>query len=147
MARIKRKKLNKYERSAEYTKKLENALKGEGLYVFRNNTGGSLILPKPSKEGLKLIQAGQTFRGDSYFMHLLKTNEIRLVETIESPERKETMEKLIVDQPDRVTNEGTVEDIVDPKVTQLNEGEPQEDLDKDILLVEDPMDGIEIITD
>ncbi len=57
------------------------------------------------------------------------------------------MEKLIVDQPDRVTNEGTVEDIVDPKVTQLNEGEPQEDLDKDILLVEDPMDGIEIITD
>lgn len=144
--------LTKQEKREMYKTKLEIALKGEGLYVFRNNSGGDLRLPKPSHEGWRSIRPGAEFQGDSYFMSLVKTNEARLVRTIEAPGKKETEtmeDKLIVDQPDRVTNEGTVENVVTPKKknTQLNEdGTPQEDQD-DILLIEDPMDGVEIITD
>ncbi len=57
-------------------------------------------------------------------------------------------DKLIMDQPDVVTTEGTVEQVVvDEAEKKLNEGQPVQDSQEDVLLTEDPMDGVEIIID
>ena len=57
--------------------------------------------------------------------------------------KEETMQKLILDQPDRVTNEGTVETIIATDIT-LNEIDDNKK-NKEVLITEDPMDGIQVI--
>jgi hypothetical protein len=153
------KKVSKIERLAERKKIIEYRQKGEGLYVFRNRSReATLDLPKPSSDGKTAVGpanpqipgAGE-WEGDSYFMDMVRRNEAVLVRIIRSPEEERMMnsqEKLILDQPDQITSEGTVEHIVfDPKKS-LNE--TPEDLSKpkpDVLLTEDPMEGIQIIRD
>ena len=80
-------------------------------------------------------------------MYMVKNNEASLVENlVVNPEivKEEVMDKLILDQPDRITTEGRVERVVVSQTLPLNET-PLESTDKDVLLTEDPMDGIQII--
>lgn len=62
-----------------------------------------------------------------------------------------TEEKLILDQPDQVTEQGTVEHVspTTPGVQPLNEqpGADPATKPQDTLLNEDPMDGVTIIRD
>ena len=125
-----------------------NLQKGTGRCVYRNNTKGDLTLPKPSENGTTgPIPPGGTWIGDDYFMYMVKNNEASLVENlVVNPEivKEEVMDKLILDQPDRITTEGRVERVVVSQTLPLNET-PLESTDKDVLLTEDPMDGIQII--
>ena len=149
--RTKSKRLTRYEAIAANRVKTEMAQRGEGIFLYRNNTKGDLTLPKPSLDGKKTIPPKETWTGDDYFMQLVRSNEARLVETIKSPEdeRKAIMEqKLLVDQPDRVTVKGKVEHVVVQPQKKLNENTPaaQEPV-QDVLITEDPLAGVEIITD
>jgi hypothetical protein len=57
-------------------------------------------------------------------------------------------EKLICDQPDRVTSAGTVEHVVVKKNKKLNEQERETEGGKpqpDVLIVENPLSGVEIL--
>jgi len=147
-------KLSKYEAKEYRKKKLEHALHGEGLYVYRNASKADLLLPKPAKNGVKLVGPGKEFQGDSYFMEMVKTNAIRLVKTLITPEQERGLmaeEKLILDQPDTVTTQGKVEHVVtqtNPQVKPLTEekgccGNCKEN--KEVLINEDPMDGVDIL--
>ena len=147
-------KLSKYEAREYRKKKLERQLKGEGLYVFRNASKADLYLPKPAQNNVKVVPPGAEFQGDSYFLEtLVKTNQARLVRTLITPEqeRKSKMEeKLIVDQPDTVTQEGKVEHVVVGTAKPLNEvggacKKTESVKPADVLLNEDPMDGVDIL--
>ena len=141
-------KISKYEARAFRKKKLEYDLRGKGLYVFRNAQDSDLMLPKPDANGSRVVGPGQEFQGDDYFMDLVKTNEARLVRTLIPPEQMEntmTEEKLILDQPETVTTEGTVEQIVEePPIKKLNEAPVDDQVDPEVLINEDPMDGVVI---
>jgi hypothetical protein len=157
-----RKRLTKQEKVAENKLKLEQHLKGSGIYEFRNNTKGDLTLPKlPLNGSHKSIPPGGTWQGDSYFLKMVP-KEARLVRTIEQPqtekietpsqeiqkEEGEKMEqKLILDQPEKVTTEGKVESVQtsDELLTEVPKEEELEGKEK--LLNEDPMEGVEIILD
>lgn len=143
-----KKKLNKYESKIEHDKQMEKIFHGEGLFVFRNRTNGDLTLPKPTTSGRKVIGPGQEWQGDNYYMTLVPQEAV-LVRTILSPQqerenKKMKEEKLILDQPEKVTIEGTVEQVVKNPVQKLNET-PDVDPARDVLLTEDPMDGVQII--
>lgn len=154
--RIKReRKKTKRERMMERRRSIETFQHGEGLYLYRNRSkAATLILPKKSTDGRKTIGPDECFEGDSYFMKMVP-KEIKLVKVITSPNEetrsKMTEEKLILDQPDQVTQEGTVEHVVEtPVVIPLNEEAPVDEKKKknaEVLLTEDPMDGIEILSD
>lgn len=60
-----------------------------------------------------------------------------------------TEEKLILDQPDQITEAGKVEHVVQPKEQQLHEGKPSDDqmAGHDTLITEDPLDGVQVIKD
>jgi len=141
-------------------KKAADAVKGDGVYLFVNNTRGDLSLPKAPLKGPNPVPPGRTFEGDSYFMCLLKTNDVRLIEVIRPAaatlpaapamtlitERKENMpQKLILDQPETFTNQGKIEHTVpDGPNVKLNENQPAQK-PADRLLTEDPLAGVEII--
>lgn len=151
-------KMNKWDLRELKRKKLEDSLKGEGRYLFVNNTRGDLTLNKTPLKGITIngevsrtIPPNKTFEGDSYFFCLLKTGDLRLVEVIQTPPItqeliKENMEKkLILDQPERFTNQGQTEHVL-PKIENkpLNESQPApKPVNK--LLTEDPLAGVEII--
>jgi len=152
-----------YERREMRAAKLEKALHGQGLYVYENNSGGDLILPKATASGLKKVGMGQQFQGDSYFMGMLKTNELKLIKTLVTPEQENKMkmeqlerekeQKLLLDQPDTIKGVGKVEYVV-PTDTPMNEAptpaqpiatpEPESE---EKLINEDPVDGVDIIFD
>lgn len=153
-----RKKLNRLERRAEHKVKVANSLAGAGLFIYENNTNGHLTLPKPTASGQRVVGPKEQFQGDSYFMSLVKppnnllkfiktlANEDHLPQTTSLVETNMNQEKLILDQPDRVTSEGTVEQIVTKqKPVQLNDGVAERKEKQDVLLTEEPMDGVEII--
>lgn len=141
-------KLNKYE-SREYRhKKMERATKGSGLYVYRNHNNATLMLPKPLADGTKTISPGAEFQGDSYFMEMVRTNQIRLVRTLIQEQQTVQEEKLILDQPDTVTTEGKVEHVaVRPEVKPLNETPCEQKCNEsqEVLLNEDPVDGVDFL--
>lgn len=148
-------KMNRLEKKTNEKLKREDALHGDGLFVFQNNTKGTLDLPKATASGKKRLEEGEQFQGDSYFMRLVPTmlRYIREIVPAGGPKnnalvelKENTMpEKLILDQPDRVTNQGTVENVLaEPKKQPLNESQPKQP-QPDVLLTEDPMDGVEII--
>ena len=152
-----RRKLNRLERRVEQKERLARNLAGTGLFVYENNTSGTLTLPKPTTSGKRTIAPKEQFQGDSYFMSLVKppNNLLKFVReiTVNLPETQALVEsnmneeKLILDQPDRVTSEGTVEQVVKkPEQQKLNDSvQKQPAPPKEMLLTEDPMDGIEII--
>jgi len=141
-----RKRLSKYERREEQKKIKQYHQKGEGLYVFRNRSNeATLSLLKPSADGKKMVGPNEEFEGDSYFFQMVPQEAI-LVKTIRGKGEKMD-EQLILDQPDQVTSEGKVEHVVSDE--RLNEM-PEEGMEKsksEVLLTEDPLDGVTIITD
>ena len=146
------KKVSRFEALNQRQEKLERALKGEGLYVYRNRSKeADLDLPKPTKSGQVRVGPGEEWQGDNYYMHLVRSNMATLVREIYSPDQEKVMneQKLLVDQPETVTAEGTVEHVVaQPGQVPLNEGQPTEGQEEtDVLLNEDPLGGVDIILD
>jgi hypothetical protein len=132
-------------------------------------TGESVTVVGPADPN---VPGSGEWDGDDYFLQTVRSREAILVKTIRGPEedepetKEEVVEevveesvkeeatemtdekKLILDQPDQVTAEGTVEQVV-PKTDDepLNEKKlsPREQVET--LLTEDPMDGLEILND
>jgi hypothetical protein len=149
-----RPRLNKYERRVVQKQKLEQDLSGAGRYIYQNNTDGDLRLPKPTNEGITTVGPRNRFEGDSYYMKWVGSpmNMLKLVQVIEDANEKKNKEKqmneqkLILDQPDTVTTKGTVERVVvKSEQSPINDSVKTQDVPKDILLNEDPLDGVEII--
>jgi len=136
-------------------------MNGDTLYIFENHKRHDLVLPQKSNCGKKIIPPGHKFEGDAYFLNLMKAGEVRLVSSrkIESPqetppetqinEGTSNMEKLILDQPDKVTQHGKTEHVVVDNTkahqTQNNVKKESNVFENDILLNENPMSGIDII--
>lgn len=145
----KQKKLNKYERKIERAEKLKKIFEGSGIYIFRNRTSGDYSLPKPALDGRKTIPKGETFKGDSFFLKMVP-RELILVEIVE--EQKQ-MEKLILDQPETVTTDGQIEHVKQDDEQKICESpneeieNEEEEKEKDVLINEDPIDGVEILLD
>lgn len=154
-----KKKLNQIESKAAREAHLDHIFHGEGVYVYRNKSNGDLTLPKAANvvrlqgralNNKKVVPAGGEWEGDNYFMHLVP-REASVVRVITSPqEEREKMlqeQKLILDQPDKVTREGTVEHVVtdlEEKKKPLHETDATQSK-QDVLLTEDPMDGVQIL--
>ncbi len=144
---MKYRKFNRIEKKLDRRQKLQDAMKGEGLYVFENTTKSDLLLPKPLISGKRTVVAGEQFQGDSYYKSLLGSG-LRLIRTITDAKMESAAveQKLILDQPDRITHKGQVEHVVEqPTVKPLHEGQPHKEKQQDVLINEDPMSGIEII--
>ncbi len=152
-------KIDKYTLREMKRKKREEALKGDGEYLFVNNTRGDLTLLKnpiksPNPANPCVVPPGQTFVGDSYFLNLQRSGEVRLIEVLkpEVSERTDIMEekKLILDQPNRFTNDGQTEHVAPQDNPEpLTENQPQQQKPptppKDTLITEDPLEGVEIL--
>jgi hypothetical protein len=156
MGRINRtsKRVTKYEALAQQRERLEYKTKGEGLYLYRNRSkDATLELPKPLPNGQKTVGPLGEFQGDSYYMQLVRTNLATLVREIISPAEEKAMneQKLILDQPERVTARGTVEHVlVEPNndgtpVTPKTKTKKEHSKKKETLLNEAPVDGVEIL--
>lgn len=162
--------LNRFERREMHAEKLKNDMSGTGVYIYENNTDGDLKLPKPTDSGVRQIsprkQPGCRFQGDSYYLKWVGSpmNLLRLVEevvpkmTFEEEQRHKAQQELLLeeenmsnekqlmlDQPDCITKDGKIERVVvEPTQVQINDNteipKPVE-----VLLNEDPLDGVEII--
>jgi hypothetical protein len=147
---MKYRKLNKIEEKQDRDRRIREAFHGEGLYVFENNTKADLFLPKPLASGKKVVAPGEQFQGDSYYNSLIGRG-LRLIRAVVEPVKEESTmseeQKLILNQPDRITHQGQVEQVVKkPKKSKpLNEGNPHKEKPKDVLINEDPLSGVEII--
>lgn len=143
------KKLTKIERNQVKKEYIEYHQKGEGLYLFKNRSNiASLDLPKVSADGKKWVGPNETWKGDSYFFKLMPKEAI-LVETISEPKKENVMEnKLLLDQPDQVTQKGKIEHVISEPAIALNENpETKQEEIKDTLLTEDPLAGVTILRD
>ncbi len=151
----KKNRMTRYESDAKKKAAKAYYLHGEGLYVYRNNTGATLVLPKPTPNGQTRVEANCEFEGDNYYMSLVKTNMLKFIRELISPdeERKQKMlneEKLILDQPPTVTTKGVVEQVVtkttpaDKKKLKLQEQKPNSETGE-VLLTEDPLAGVTIL--
>lgn len=69
-------------RKEQQQAKMKDDMAGTGKFLFLNNTKGDFHLPRLTKEGKKIVRAGEQFIGDSYYFGLLKTGELRLVKEI-----------------------------------------------------------------
>ena len=154
--RKKQNKIDKFTLREMKRQKREDALKGDGEYLFVNNTRGDLtLLKKPIKSPIPMnpciIPIGQTFVGDSYFLNMMRSGEVRLIEVLKPAESERTSimeeKKLILDQPNRFTNQGQTEHVVpDDKVLKpLIENQPHKQPAVDKLITEDPLEGVEIL--
>lgn len=128
---------------------IEQIQKGTGLFLFKNKSNfATLELPKKSKDGKKWVQPNETWQGDSYFLKMIPKEAI-LLKTIESPMKEEKMseEKLILDQPETITTDGTVEHVVEEKDVKINEQtkKTRTKKSKNKLLTEDPTGSVVII--
>lgn len=158
MAKFKRpsRKMNKYESMALQKERKEYFLKGRGKFVYRNNVNGELMLPKPTESGQIKVGKNEEWEGDDYYMMLVNAGmaiNVRTIVSVEDHERNQKMlneQILIVDQPERVTAQGVVEQVIvlpenkKKKVveqTKIQEQKPAEDK----LLIEDPMAGVTIL--
>jgi hypothetical protein len=149
-----RQRFNKWERKENRAKELAKNMHGEGLYLYENVNNADLTLPRPTKGGVRKVGPKGRFQGDNYYMQMVRSHDLRLIEILQTPEaeREANMkeQKLILDQPDRVTNEGTIEQVVAPgkaKLHKLNDATEEKEKQKqpEVLITEDPMSGVEII--
>jgi uncharacterized membrane protein len=144
---MKYRKFNKFEKKEVRSQMIENALHGEGVYLYRNNSMADLTLPRPTRSGIRSVGPKQEFQGDNYYMQLVKSGMLRLVKEIQSPEQQRAalegnmQEKLILDQPDMITENGKVEHVVSKPAQKLNETKSGKEKQVDVLLNEDPIEG------
>ena len=133
------------------------------LYIFENKNKYDFCLPRTSVCGKRIIGPKMRFKGDEYYMSLVKSGELKLIEILhpkvetpvvdnvevlkENASQGEKMEKLILDQPDKVTHQGKIERVVQPqpKVIKDHKINSVEQQAEEILLNENPMSGIDII--
>jgi len=153
-------------------------VEGDVIYTFENHKNHDLALPRKSFDDKTLIPPRGKFKGDAYFLMLMKTGYVRLVssepyirpevaaaaaaeaaklaaatanqETLnENVQENKTMDKLILDQPEKVTARGHQQEhvVADPN-TNLKQIKEQGSAPKggEVLLTENPLDGIDIIT-
>lgn len=141
-------------RKKKRKKNLINKKEYGGVYVYENRTNSDVLLPKPTDSGVSILSPNERFEGNNYYLDLVRPpiSLLKLVQVKQQykPENKERIkpmseEKLILDQPDVITNEGKVEQIVSSPQQELNETEGQEEQKPDVLLNEGPIDGVEII--
>lgn len=156
---MKRQKLNRYQRRAMQAEKLKQDLGGSGIYIYENNTDGDLTLPKPTNSGIRVVQARKRFQGDSYFLKYVgkPMNLLRLIEVVQPANTQIITEandmnnekQLILDQPDTITHQGKIERVVtEPNQIPINDATIQKAQENpEILISENPIDGIEIIID
>jgi hypothetical protein len=156
--------LNRYERREMHAEKLKNNMSGTGIYVYENNTDGDLRLPKATASGIKMVGPRKRFQGDSYFMSWVGSpmNLLKLVEVIVQKDNiyakkaePESLQEnvmtnenqLLLDQPDTITNQGKIERVVvEPSLTPINDNTEQKGHPAtEVLLTEDPVDGVTII--
>ena len=148
-------KFTKEEKKANNKYKLEQALAGAGLYLYENSNNADLTLPKPTESGVRVIGPKQQFQGNSYYMQLVRTGELRFIKELRSPEQEEAMneeatmneDQLILDQPDTITEQGKVEHVVNETIPiqPLHEVEDKEKTD--VLINEEPEDDGFIIVE
>jgi hypothetical protein len=152
-------KLNRHERRIAQAEKLKNSLSGTGLYIYENNTDGDLKLPKATASGVRHIGPRKRFQGDSYFMKWVghPMNLLRLIEEVVpkmttaqiaekiAQENNMSNDKLILDQPDTVTTKGKVEHVVADTDPQPLHDSNENKATPEILLTENPLDGVAII--
>lgn len=175
---MKYRKMNKYEKKEEKSQKLANDLAGDGLYLFRNNTESEMTLPRPTRSGLRFVQPKAEFQGDNYYMQMVRTGLLRLVETLQTPDQQAavksaesanvvhedevqlheqqesninegnmTEEKLILDQPETITQQGQVEHVVNNNTPIRKLNEESDEQPEDVLLNEGPCDDGFVIVD
>lgn len=145
---MKYRKFNRFEKKEVRAQMLENALHGEGMYLYRNNTNADLTLPRPTRSGIRSVGPGKEFQGDNYYMQLVKQGMLRLVKELQSPNQQNVtesevkmQEKLILDQPDTVTEQGKVEHVVSKPAQKLNETQGENGKQPEVLLNEGPVEG------
>lgn len=132
----------------ETNARIEAAQRGTGRFIYENNTKGDLMLPRPTAAGIRRVGYKMQFEGDDYYMSLVRSHDLRLIKAIETPKQEQQVmdEKLLTEQPDVVTTEGTVEFVKsDKSQVKLNENEPHKNAVSDVLINESPMAGIELI--
>lgn len=147
--------MNRYERKAYHATKMEQATHGTGKFVYENNTDADLTLPKPTSHGIRVVGPRKRFEGDSYYLKLVGSpmNLLRLIEEIKTEEKTEKASedskmpdnKLILDQPDTITQQGTIEHVVNNQqpIKPLNDSTCNKN--SDVLILENPLDGVAII--
>lgn len=148
------------ERYAKIQKSSQNIQTGT-LYIFENHRNNDFSLPVKSHCGKKMIGPRGRFTGDSYFLSFVKTGDIRMIQVLEHKAEdtpsvlKEAsegnMEKLILDQPEKFTVKGHTEHVVaetpgQKKLTEIS-GQNAGQTQPDVLLTENPLEGIDIIND
>ena len=123
---------------------------GAGRYIFENNTSGDFKLEKPAMNGASWLRKDAQFTGDSFFLKFVP-KDLKLISVLVDASQEKinesTESKLILDQPDTVTKSGKVEHVsTSEEDSQLNDSTENKN-EHEILLNEDPMDGIDIILD
>jgi hypothetical protein len=150
-------------------------VEGDTIYTFENHRNHDLSLPRKSFDEKTLIPPRGRFKGDSYFLMLMKTGYVRLVGSepyIRTPapapqqaspvvqeqakplneSQENKMEKLILDQPEKFTARGHSEAVNvsnQPQVESCKSAQENANAsnkNNDVLLTENPLDGIDIIT-
>jgi hypothetical protein len=150
--------LNRYERRAMHQEKLKQDMGGSGLYIYENNTDGDLKLPKPTDAGIRTVGPRRQFEGDSYYkkwvgppLGLLKlVKEVVPALTHQQLQEQNMAEqkKLLTDTQPVYNAHGKVEHVLVPQeqaAQQLNDTTDPAKKKPDVLLTEDPLDGVEII--
>lgn len=103
---------SRFEKKSIRKTNIENAMAGKGIYVYENSSKhADLTLPKSTATGVRTVKAGGRFQGDDYFMQLVRTGDLRLVEVLDKGDPVVVENKLILDQPETVTPKGTVEQV------------------------------------
>lgn len=147
------------ERYAKIQKSSQNIQTGT-LYIFENHKNNDFSLPVKSYCGKKMIGPRGRFTGDSYFLSFVKTGDLRMIQVLEhkveeppaviNEASEGNMEKLILDQPEKFTTKGQTEHVVvdNPqakKLTEITGDKASQQTQPDILLTENPLEGIDII--
>lgn len=158
-------------------------VEGDVIYTFENHRNHDLSLPRKSFDDKTIIPPRGKFKGDAYFLMLMKTGYVRLVSSEpyirntvpaaqpvcnvaeskpavqvvqatevqlnENAQENTNMQKLILDQPPRFTATGESEKTVanpNEKLQPMREQGGTVNQKGDVLLTENPLDGIDIIT-
>lgn len=148
---MKYRKFNRYEKKDIRREFIKSSLAGVGIYLYENaSKAGELTLPRPTASGMRKIGPGQQFQGDDYYMMLVKSGDLRLIKVIQqfSEEEAPVAEKLILDQPETITEKGKIEHVVEKAVASKPLNEAGNQPQPEVLLVESPAeDGFVIVTD
>ena len=144
-----RKKVSRREQKQLNIEKRANNLSGTGVYIFQNITSGEFMLPKRSLDGKASVRSKDQFQGDSYFFKFIgpPTNLLKLIKRLEETKEKVDImtDKLILDQPDQITNQGKIEHVVADNHKALIKENDANKNEENVLITENPIDGLEII--